>query len=145
MSIEERLERLESIEAIRQLKHRYLNACDLKAVETVKNCFAEGDIHIDYGPVGVFSDRQSFVDLYREMACQLHVVDLHHGANPEIEVDGDSAQGRWALFYFNIDARTKASRQLGGIYEDEYQKIDGEWKITSTRFLAHSVRETPAP
>ena len=29
MTLEQRIARLEALEAIRQLKHRYLNACDL--------------------------------------------------------------------------------------------------------------------
>ena len=40
MDFERRLARLEALEAIRLLKHRYLNACDLKEVETVRDCFA---------------------------------------------------------------------------------------------------------
>ncbi|EOT7836666.1 nuclear transport factor 2 family protein [Pseudomonas aeruginosa] len=52
-----------SAEAIRQLKHRYLKACDLKEVATIRDCFAEGEVAIDYGPVGTFSERDSFVTL----------------------------------------------------------------------------------
>ena len=52
------------------------------------------------------------------MACHVHVIDLHHGANPEIELDGEDATGRWALYYFNIDGRTGASQQPGGFYQD---------------------------
>jgi hypothetical protein len=144
MTLEERIQRLEDIEAIRLLKHRYLNACDMKQVESVRDCFAEGEILIDYGPVGVFEERDRFVELFKIMACHVHVVDLHHGANPEIHLDGDVAMGRWALFYFNIDARSGATRQLGGLYEDEYQKFEGQWKITKTTFKAHSVHGSVA-
>ncbi len=141
MTLEERIERLEALEDIRQLKHRYLNACDLKEVEAIRNCFAEGDIVIDYGPVGLFKDRDSFVGLFQEMACHDYVIDLHHGANPEIEVDGDQAAARWALYYFNINGDTGATRQLGGFYQDEYRRIDGLWKIVKTVFQAHSITE----
>ncbi|WP_062267052.1 nuclear transport factor 2 family protein [Endozoicomonas arenosclerae] len=142
MTLEERIQRLEDIEAIRMLKHRYLNACDTKQVKRVRDCFAEGEILIDYGPVGVFKDRDQFAELFRVMACHNHVVDLHHGSNPEIKIEGDTALARWALFYFNIDARSGATKQLGGIYEDEYQRIEGEWKIVRTTFKAHSVHNT---
>ncbi len=60
MNLEQRLERLEALEAIRQLKHRYLNACDLKDVEAIRACFATGEVLIDYGPLGVFKDREPF-------------------------------------------------------------------------------------
>ena len=141
MTLEERLQRLEALEDIRQLKHRYLNACDLKDVESIRDCFAEGEILIDYGPVGLFKDRASFVGLFQEMACHAHVIDLHHGANPEIEVEGAQASARWALYYFNINGDTGATRQLGGFYQDEYRFIDGFWKIVKTVFHAHSINQ----
>ena len=37
MTLEQRIARLEALEAIRLLKHRYLNACDLKDVEAIRN------------------------------------------------------------------------------------------------------------
>ena len=142
MSLEARISGLEALEAIRLLKHRYFNACDLKDVEAIRDCFAEGPITIDYGPVGTFAERDSFVALYQSLACNERVIDLHHGANPEIELAGEGeAVGRWALYYFNLDAETGATRQLGGIYQDRYRCIDGRWKIVETVFRAHSMVE----
>ena len=145
MGLEQRIQQLEHLEAIRLLKHRYLNSCDLKDVETIRNCFANGEILIDYGVIGTFSHRDDFVSVYEQMACHVHVIDLHHGANPEITIEGDEAFGRWALYYFNIDGRTGASQQLGGFYEDRYRYIEGEWLIVETRFVPHSVKQTLAP
>lgn len=140
MNLEARIARLEALEAIQRLKHRYLNACDLKQVESIRDCFAEGEILIDYGPIGTFRDRDSFVALYRELACQPRVIDLHHGANPEIYLlgeDGDEAVGRWALCYCNLDAETGATRKLGGFYQDRYRRVDGQWRIVATAFRGH--------
>ncbi|MFC5697230.1 nuclear transport factor 2 family protein [Pseudomonas sp. GCM10022186] len=145
MNLEQRIARLEAVEAIRLLKHRYLNACDLKQVEAIRDCFAQGEIAIDYGPVGSFRDRDSFVALYQSLACNERVIDLHHGANPEIELLAeDEAEARWALYYFNLDAETGATRQLGGVYQDRYRRIDGQWKIVATAFRAHSMVEGKA-
>lgn len=138
MNLEERIARLEALEAIQRLKHRYLNACDLKQVETIRDCFAAGDILIDYGPIGVFRDRDSFVALYQDLACQPRVIDLHHGSNPEIDLlSEDEAVARWALCYFNLDGETGATRQLGGFYQDRYRLIDGQWCIVETQFRGH--------
>jgi len=140
VNLEQRMARLEALEAIRQLKYRYLNACDLKEVETVRECFASGPVLIDYEAVGRFEDRDSFVDLYASLACQPQVRDSHHGANPEIELLEDTrARGRWALGYFNLDASTGLTRRLGVVYEDEYRCIDGAWKIVQTRSRILSV------
>lgn len=138
MNLEVRVARLEALEAIQRLKHRYLNACDLKQVEVIRDCFAEGEIHIDYGPIGTFRDRDSFVALYQELACQSRVIDLHHGANPEIDLLGEhEAVGRWALCYFNLDGESGATRQLGGFYHDRYRLIDEQWRIVESVFRGH--------
>jgi hypothetical protein len=138
MNLEQRIARLEALEAIRQLKHRYLNACDRKDVTAIRACFAEGEVLIDYGPLGTFQERDSFVGLYQELACNARVIDLHHAANPELELFGDDlAEGRWALYYFNLDAESGATRQLGGFYEDRYRRIEGQWRIVATTFRAH--------
>lgn len=145
--IEQRLARLEALEAIRQLKHRYLNACDLKEVEAIRDCFAEGPIAIDYGPLGCFQDRDSFIALYQSLACHPRVRDSHHGANPEIELlDADHARGRWSLGYFNLDADTGQTRRLGVMYQDAYRREGGAWKIVATRstILAEVLGTSPA-
>lgn len=134
MDLLQRIEQLEALEAIRKLKHRYLNACDLKEVDTIRNCFAEGPIEIDYGPLGRFEDRDSFIELYSRMACQPNVIDSHHGANPEIDLlSPTEAKARWALSYFNLDADSGATRRLGVVYDDRYRLIEGQWKIVATR------------
>ncbi|MDY0072259.1 MAG: nuclear transport factor 2 family protein [Thauera sp.] len=135
-----RIARLEALEDIRNLKHRYLNACDLKEVEVIRDCFATGPVLIDYEGVGVFEDRDSFVDLYQSLACHPNVVDSHHGANPEIELTSETtAKGRWGLGYFNLDANTGETRQLGVMYEDEYRREPEGWKIIVSRSRLLSV------
>jgi len=148
MDLEQRIARLEALEAIRQLKHRYLNACDLKDIEAIRDCFATGPIRIDYEAVGVFEERDPFVALYQSLACHPRVRDSHHGANPEIELlSDDTARGRWSLCYFNLDAETGLTRRLGVIYDDEYRRMDGAWKIVATRSRILAVvsgRDEPA-
>lgn len=74
MTLEQRIARLEALEAIRELKHRYLNACDLKDVTAIRDCFAQGPVLIDYGPLGVFNDREPFLALYRELVYVPRVI-----------------------------------------------------------------------
>lgn len=139
-TIEARLQALEDREAIRELKHRYLNACDSKDVERIRSCFSSGAIWIDFGPVGTFTERDAFVALYQQMACQPQVIDLHHAANPEITLHSASeASARWAIFYFNLDADSGLTRQLGGVYLDRYRKGDAGWQIVESVCRLHSV------
>lgn len=68
MQLEQRIARLKALEATR--KHRHFNACDLNAVAAIPDCFAGGDVRIDCGPLGCFSNRDSFIELYRSLACR---------------------------------------------------------------------------
>ncbi|MFC6672044.1 nuclear transport factor 2 family protein [Marinobacterium aestuariivivens] len=138
-SLRERIEKLESVEEIRQLKARYWRSCDRKDHRAVLDCFVAGEVEIDYGPIGFFSDRESFVKVFRALGCKDNIVDMHHGANPEIErIDAYHANGIWDLYFFTIDTDGRTFMQLAGRYEDRYLRLDGEWKIESTRFVAAS-------
>jgi hypothetical protein len=129
-----RLVRLEDLEAIRRLKAQYLNACDSQDPESAKSCFAEGEVTIDMGHVGVFRTREEFAALYRAAGCHPYVLDMHHGGNPDIEhIDDTHAKGRWSLDYRNINTKDKTVTFVSLIYHDEYEKIKGQWKIRKSR------------
>lgn len=133
-SLVERLERLEAIEAIRQLKARYLNACDQQDPQGASRCFAESGVLIDMGHLGVFHDRDEFAAMYRAAGCHEYILDLHQGANPEIElVSPSSARALWSLNYRNINTRDRSVTFISLLYHDEYVKLAGEWKIVTCR------------
>ena len=129
-----RVERLEAIEAIRQLKARYFNACDSQDPERASQCFAAGDVLIDMGHIGVFRNRDEFAALYRAAGCHDYILDLHQGATPEIEIiDGSHARADWSLNYRSINTRERTVTFLSVMYHDGYAKIQGEWKIVTCR------------
>ncbi|MEQ8802803.1 MAG: nuclear transport factor 2 family protein, partial [Haliea sp.] len=83
---------LRDIEAIRTLKFRYLNACDDKQPELVRDCFAPGRVDINFGHIGTFDDREAFVAVFVELGCHDHIVDMHHAENMIVDLTGpDSA------------------------------------------------------
>src|ERR1700733_5871009 len=75
--LEARLRRLEDTEAIRSLKGRYFFCCDRKDPQGVRDCFAPGKVLIDYGRIGVFSDRDQLVDVFERLGCHDHIVEMH--------------------------------------------------------------------
>ena len=104
MNIDRRIQILEDIEEIKNLKSRYLNACDAQDPDQAMRCFASGKITIDMGHVGFFETRESFAELYKSAGCHDYIMDLHHGSNPEIKIiDDTNAKGLWGLNYRNIN------------------------------------------
>jgi len=142
MSTEERLQylerelsRLQAIEEIRQLKARYLNACDRQDPEAVRQCFAEGEVVIDMSYFGQCSNRDEFVDgIFVPRGCHEHVLDMHHCANPEIDIlDDGRARGVWSLNYRNINTQELTVTLMSALYHDQYSRIDGQWKVSHSR------------
>ncbi len=138
--LEQRIARLEAIEAIKALKAEYFAACDNKDPSLVRSCFADGEIDLQYGRVGDYSSADAMVAVFTELACEDHIVEMHHAQNPRITVHSETeASAVWGLYYFMIDTRQNVTTQLGGSYNDEYRCIDGEWRITRSVFNLNST------
>ncbi|WP_137724861.1 nuclear transport factor 2 family protein [Prescottella subtropica] len=136
-TIEQRIADLERIEAIKNLKHRYLRACDAKDPETFRACFVDRGARIDYGPLGQFDDADPIAEIFRSIALQKvdgrHVIlDMHHAFHPEITLHGDeSASGKWTLAFrqVNLIDNTETVRSIE--YVDEYVVENGAWKMSA--------------
>lgn len=130
-----RIQRLEDIEDIKQLKARYLHACDRKDSDKIRSCFAPGEVVIDYGPIGCFQHREELIALFEQMAVGTGIIDAHHAQNPQINwIDEHHADAIWDLYFFQINPQAKGLMQLAGYYQDKYEKREGEWVITESRF-----------
>ena len=142
---------LEDERAIRELKARYLRACDLKDVEGVRDTLLPDGAVIEFEGFPRFTDRDAFVAVYREMGCAPGIYDIHHGGNGVIAFDGDdAATGRWSLLFHNINLAARTLTQMGVEYEDRYVRHDGRWWIAETRsrrtfFLAETVAADGTP
>lgn len=132
---QQRIQVLEDIEAIKCLKARYLNSCDLKNVEAIRACFSSLEVLIDYGQVGVFHQREGLIEAFNAQGNHPYIADSHHASNPEITiVNPEKAIGRWALAFHQINSQEQSMLRLDGVYDDEYVKEEGAWVIAKTRF-----------
>lgn len=139
-TIEERIQRLEDIEAIKQLKARYLHACDKKDLQSIERCFPDSEVIIDYGAIGRFEHRSQLIEVFTTMAVNTQVIDAHHGQNPQISIESQSiASAIWDLYFFQVNPENQQLTQLTGTYHDKYQKVAGEWLITETVFNVRST------
>ena len=113
LTMEQRLRRLESIEAIKQLKHRYLRACDNQDPAAVRGCYAEGDIELDFGRVGSFRSRDELAKTFSNLACQPHIIEMHHAQNPEITLQTALKGSLWRLAW-QLHGHVTAQNGQGG-------------------------------
>lgn len=145
MTLEERIKRLEDDRAIRDLKARYLRACDTKDPATVLDCLVPDGAVIAYDGFPALANREDFVAVYAELGCAPGIFDVHHGANGVIAFAGpDRAVGQWSLSFHNINLANRTLTQMGVEYDDVYVKQGGRWWIAETRSrrlscLVHSV------
>ena len=134
MSIEERLQKLEDDRAIRDLKARYLRACDAQDAETVRDTLLPEGAVIAYEGFPPFSNRDDFVSVYAQMGCAPGIFDVHHGANGVVTFESDArATGQWSLHFHNINLAARTLTQMGVEYDDVYVKQGGRWWIAETR------------
>lgn len=147
MTLEDRLQRLEDDREIRDLKARYLRACDTKDPDTVLDTLAPKGAVIAYEGFPPFDNREDFVAIYRQMGCTPDIFDIHHAANGIITFDSATrARGQWSLYFHNINLAGRTLTQMGVEYDDVYVKDGDRWWIAETRSrrtscLIHSVDE----
>lgn len=146
-----RVTRIEQVEAIKALKHRYWRACDAKDPQGFRDCFIRRGARIDYGRLGSFDDADPMAEIFAKVA--LHTVDgeyvifdMHHGVHPEITVTGpDTATGRWTLRFRQVNLLDNTEKLMTGEYDDEYLLEDGDWKMSRCRFTETWATVRPLP
>ena len=129
---------LEDIEEIRKLKARYFRLLDQQDWQGVSEVFApDAQIDVSSSTVsgsgrGVYSKPRQLRRHGVEAPARLRSPSIT-GHNEEIEMTGaDSASGVWAMedrlwFPEGSPVRTVWG---AGWYEEEYERIDGRWRIT---------------
>ena len=132
--LETRMKHLEDIEAIKRLKYKYFRCLDSKLWDDLAECFTE-DATTSYSSGKYsFQGREAIMQFLREGLGPM-MISMHHGHHPDIEITNDTtARCIWALEDYVII--TQANMGLGGaaFYQDEYVRVNGEWKIKSTGY-----------
>ena len=140
--LEQRLQALEDINAIKELKARYFRACDRKQPDTMRDCFVEKGALIEADGFPPFNDREGWVALFTELAVKNpNVMDMHHGQNPQITLTGpDTATALWDLNFCQVNVKERTIVNLAGEYRDEYVRHNGRWWISAQRFRQTSFQ-----
>jgi bile-acid 7alpha-dehydratase len=145
--------KLKQIEAIKQLKYRYLRCLDSKLWDEMRSVFtADAVSHYDHGRFA-FEGAEAIIEFLRD-TLRPGVISLHQVHHPEIEIlDRKTARGRWYLEDYVIHAgtghpvmRDRIELHGAAFYDDEYVRVRGEWKIRSTGYerTFEEQRDLPA-
>lgn len=129
------IQALLEIEAIRQLKYRYFRAVDCHDWPLLASCLAEDcTTWLDSGKYR-FNGRDAFVGELRKLLDDPPLLTLHQGHHPEIELlSADRAKGLWYLEDYVISQAQNWLLRGTAYYQDEYVKRDGRWQILSTGY-----------
>lgn len=126
---------MDDIEAIKQLKARYFRCMDTKDWDGFRDVFAP-DVTVDTsGDDGnVHHGRDEFLAFLTPILTD--VTTVHQGHMPEIMITSDTtATGIWAMedqLEFGPEGPINTLHGRGH-YHETYVKLDGEWKIQTTR------------
>jgi hypothetical protein len=126
-TVEARLDRLESLDEIRQLAHRYALAIDTRNLDDLVELFVE-DVRVGAGETGRAALRAWFVRALGTIGTSIHLV-----ANHLIDFqDADHATG---IVYCRDEVDRRTDWGVGYVqYWDDYERREGRWYFARRRF-----------
>ena len=142
---DQRLRRLEDVEAIRRLKAAYCAVADddhngqalteLFVPDGTWSASISGAFHGHEAMRGHFDS----IRASRRIAHSSHMV-----MNPVIDVEGDHATGTWS--FLMLYTGTDGSRvRIVGFYRDTYVRVNGHWKFATLHADVQDHEVRPAP
>ena len=126
----------DAIEAIKQVKYRYLRALDTKHWDDFEDTLTEdiiGDYGSSLGKEHHFTNRTDLVE-YMRTSMPAGVITEHRVTHPEITVDGDQAEATWYLQDRVIVPEYNFMLFGAGFYHDRYRRTPDGWKICATGY-----------
>jgi 3-phenylpropionate/cinnamic acid dioxygenase small subunit len=140
MDVELRVRQLEDRQAIADLRHEYARCLDDHEWRAWTDLFT-ADAVGEFEGWGRVEGHDELLAFARDAVGGTFDYTAHVMHNPVIELDGDTATGRWLseIYYARPDKGVAGWRQ--GRYTDRYRRADGEWKFTyvSHEKLARNV------
>lgn len=132
LSVEERLQRVEAELAIQRVLVDYAATQDARDYAGYAALFAQEGQWVNGNAVytGREAIYQMLIDLYGETPEDFINSDSYHiSTNFQIDVDGDRATARSRHLLIMRGPNGEPTPMLGGRYEDEFIRENGEWKI----------------
>jgi len=136
--------KLEALEEIRTLKHKYWRLMDQFIEDQIGDVFSEEAV-CDFGDFGYIKGRANIVEFFRSQVYPMFDMMVHMGHNPEIQLTSETtANGTWLYECYQLTKEPVTGIWLTGWYDDRYVVEDGVWKIeysTGTYYFNTDMEE----
>lgn len=131
LTTEERITRLEDIEAIRCLQAKYQRCLDSRDFDGLAECFTEDAVSSYGNDTMSYQGRDAILKfLAGVMTPDMPSTHLIHGGEIEWE-SPERATGIWYLEDHLVHRRFLVKLHGAAIYHVEYRKEDGAWRIAA--------------
>ena len=130
------INRLLAIEAIKQVKSRYMRAIDQKDTALLESTLTV-DCQLNYGDDGrAWDNRQAFIDEQKQgVAANNDVLMMHLLGAPDIEMTSDAtAIGRWPVYIEVLFAGADEILRMYAGYKDSYRLENTSWQICASDY-----------
>ena len=127
-SLEERIDRLESLEQIRELPTRYALALDTRNIDDLVELFVP-DVRVGKDAVGREALGRWFTETMRRFGTSIHTVGNH-------VIDFEASDRARGVVYCRDELERPGGWGVGQLqYWDSYERRDGLWYFVRRRFL----------
>ena len=133
---------LAAIEAIRRLKHTYMQYCDLGYPPDKLGPLFTDDAVWTSEIFGRHEGRDAIETFFGGVSSDI-VFAAHLALNPIIEINGDAATGLWRLWMpcTIMEDGERVARLMLGEYDEGYRFVDGRWLFSKVDvFMNFNVR-----
>jgi len=129
------VDQLIEIEAIKRVKYRYIRCLDQKLWDEMATCFTDDAVALYSGGKYRYEGRDAILEfLSRSMGADTFH-SSHRVHQPEIDLtSATTATGTWAMDDVVVMTDWQLTVRGAAFYTDEYVKVDGGWKISSTGY-----------
>lgn len=130
---------ISDIVEIQKVKARYCLGVDLLPTDAVAgekelhDIFAE-DVMADYGS-GPLEGRRAVLDFLVPALSATRTWLWHAIHTPLIDLDGDTARGRWTIVAMMREREDGPTGTVVGRYDDAFRRDEKGWKIAAVRWF----------
>lgn len=133
---------LEDKAEITELKYEYCYATDNLDMDRMREIYTD-DGYLDVPIYETVEGHEKINEYFEWFDEQEYGTGAHSVFNPIIDVDGDTATGKW--YYAVVYTLPDGTLEFGqGEYDDEYVRTGDGWKLSSVIAKRRITRRIPA-